>query len=513
VSAGVVGLGEVLPEGAIGELQEGIGGTFQVYLGSETFISRPADTNPHRYYAPYMQELRTRRTSLGARDLGGAAAFTSGELRLGNADGALDQYFVDGHVDGREIIVRAIPRNDPRGGESLDDATIILRGVMEWPGFDRTGVAVPLRCRGALLEVPVQSQEFAGTGGAEGGDDVKGKPKPVAFGKCWGVSPVYLGVISGKHCYLASGGDCLPINDVPNFYDKGVALTKVASGPTAGQYSIDTATGIITIGGTRPELPTCNIEGYAPGGSFKTTTANIWKELVETFAGEINAFIDGDSVDDMNADQAAEVGIYVGATERTVAQVVNELLAGVTALAGCNRQGKHHIAQLKAPGGVIRAVFDETNLRNVERIRGPQVTAPPAWKIRVGWRRNYTPTKDVASGAADSQVQFMAEEFRFAEASDTTIQDRHKRSQVHEVRGLFAAEADAQSEANRLLGLFDGRALYKLSANNVAPELDLGQTIEITWPRFGMTKALGVIVGWQVLISGSAVNFDPVVFV
>ena len=51
------------------------------------------------------------------------------------------------------------------------------------------------------------------------------------------------------------------------------------------------------------------------------------------------------------------------------------------------------------------------------------------------------------------------------------------------------------------------------SERNKCPITDLGQTVEITWPRFGMTKALGVIVGWQVLISGSAVNFDPVVFV
>ncbi len=82
---------------------------------------------------------------------------------------------------------------------------------------------------------------------------------------CLNTTPRYIGTTGGKHSYQASNGCALPLDDVPNFYDRGIALTKVECDPASGQYSINAVTGIVTIGGTKPGLPTCDVSGLAEG--------------------------------------------------------------------------------------------------------------------------------------------------------------------------------------------------------------------------------------------------------
>lgn len=486
----------------------GISGTITVYLATHDYVSLPGDASANRYHAGRVSALRLRRSAQGGGGIGGARAFTDGELELANPDGALDPYFLGGHVDGREITVRALNRAEPPGGESLDDATVVFRGIMTRPEIDSRRVRLPLRCRGATLDQPLQSERFAGAGGAEGGEDLADRAKPAALGRTRGVSPIYLGVIGGKHSYMVSGGDFLPISAVPAFYDRGVALTAVAGTPTAGEYAVDTATGIVTIGGTVPTGPTCDIDGWAPDGSWLSRTADIWQALVGTIGGE--SAIDLASVDQMNSDQPATVGLWVGAEERNLGQVLDALLAGVTALAGCNRRGVHHLGQLRAPGGVLRAIFDDGNTVQIARAPLADVADPAPWRVAVAWGRNHTPTTDVAAAASEAQRSFMALAERKATAEDLVLQSSRRLSKPWSVPGLFAAQADAEAEASRLLALFAGRALWRLRTSAIADELDVGDAVELNFPRFGLERRVGTIVDWALDIG--AARLDPVVF-
>lgn len=497
-----------LPPGVLDPADFGISGTITIYLASHDYVSLPDDTAPDRYYAGRLTALRLRRTAQRGGGLGGARAFTDGELSLANPDGGLDDYFLSGAVDGRSIRILGLERSSPPGSESLDDATVLFAGIMTRPEVDSRTVRIPLRCRGATLEQPLQGTRFAGSGGAEGGEDLADRPKPAALGRCFGVTPVYLGLISAKHSYMVSGGDFLPIADVPAFYDRGVALTRVTSAPSSGQYAVDTATGIITIGGTVPTLPTCDVDGWKPAGSWLSRTADIWLGLVETIAGE--TAIDMASVDNMNTDQPAVVGLWIGAEERTLGGTIDALLAGVTALAGCNRRGVHHIDQLKAPEGVIRAQFDDTNTTQISRLPLSDIVDPAPWRVAVTWGRNGTPTSDVASAATEAQRSFMALAERLATAEDSTLQTNRPLSKPWTAPGLFAEQADAAAEAARLLALLSGRTLWRLRSSNIADELDVGDLVELTFPRFGLIGQRGTIVEWAFDLA--AARLDPVVF-
>ena len=504
-------IGVDIPIGAIDPDNAGISGTATLFFASEPFTSLPTDANPNRHYAQAVQAITLRDTAIRGNVIGGAMSITRGRLTMANPDGSLDPAFFFGSVDGRSIVIKALARNNPPGGESLDDAFVLFDGVMETPELDSKRVVVPLRCGGALLDAPVQSENFAGTGGVEGGDDLLDKPKPVALGYSYGVTPVYLGVISGKHSYSVAGGVSLPINDVPAFYDRGVGLSKVAGTPTAGEYAIDTATGVVTIGGTVPQVPTCDIEGYVQDGTFLTTTADIWNAIIVDFLELSNTMVDSASVSQMNTDQPADVGIWVGAEDVTAEAVINELLVAASTIGGCSRSGRFVIQLLKSPSNVIRAVYDEQNIIEITRIIGPDNMNPAHWKYMVGWQRNYTPTDDVATGASEAQRSFMRTEYREAIDSDTDIQTSHRRSTPTFVPGLFANQADAETEAARLLALFDAAALYRIDAGDLSPELDIGHVVEITYARFNLNKRLGTIVAWTMDVATR--RFNPVVFV
>jgi len=507
---GIHTVGVAIPNGAIDPANAGISGTATIYLASEPFTSLPTDAAPNRHFEQALQAFTLRDTANHGSQIGGAMSVALGRMLLANPDGALDPSLFFGAVDGRTIRVLALEKNSPPGGESLDDAFVLFKGVMETPELDSRSVAIPVRSSSALLDAPIQDERFAGSGGVEGGADLLDKPKPVAFGYSFGVTPVYLGVISGKHSYSVAGGRCLPINDVPAFYDRGVALTPAAAPPSAGEFSIDTATGVVTIGGTVPTLPTCDIEGYAPAASFKTTTADIWKAILEDFIDIPNADVDSSSYNQMNSDQPAAVGLWVGADDVTALSVVNDLLLGASAMGGCSRAGKFVIQLLATPSNVVRAVYDEKNIIEITRIIGPSNMNPTAWKYLVGYQKNYTVTADTATGAAEAQRSFMRSEYRESVASDTDIQTRHRRSKPSIVPGLFAVQADADTEAARLLALMSGKALYRIDAGDLSPELDLGHVVEMTYTRFNMNKRLGIIVGWS--MDAPARRFNPVVF-
>ncbi len=507
---GVHTIGADIPIGAIDPENVGISGTAIIFLGSEPFTSLPTDAAPNRHFENALQGFTLRDTANHGSQIGGAFSVTLGRMTLANPDGALDPSLFFGAIDGRTIKVLALQKNNPPGGESLDDAFVLFKGTMETPELNSRTVSIPVRSATNLLDAPLHDRNFAGTGGVEGGADLLNKPKPVALGFSFGVTPVYLGVIGGKHSYSVAGGRCLPINDVPAFFSRGVALSLVAAPPSAGEYSIDTATGVVTIGGTVPELPTCNIEGYAPGGVFLTTTADIWKAVLEDFLDIPNVDIDLMSHSQMNVDQPANVGTWTGAVEETALTVINALLRGASAMGGGNRSGSFFIQLLAAPSNVIRAVYDEQNIIEITRIIGPTNMNPTAWQYKVGYQKNRTVTADVATGATEAQRSFMAKEFREAIASDTVIQTRHRRSKPVTVPGLFADQADAETEAARLLALMNGKALYRIDSGNLSPELDIGHVVEMTYPRFNMNKRLGIIVGWT--MNAPARRFNPVVF-
>lgn len=71
----------------------------------------------------------------------------------------------------------------------------MVRAVTEEPGFR---VRVALSDLAERLNDPLQPTLCLGTGGAEGGAELKGQPKPVAVGQVFNVPAVFVGQVSSS---------------------------------------------------------------------------------------------------------------------------------------------------------------------------------------------------------------------------------------------------------------------------------------------------------------------------
>ncbi len=147
---------------------------------------------------------------------GGESEVGYGEVVLINIDGGLDS-LIDYGFSGRQIVIKAI----------LSSGTYtLLTGTMEQPTATWEEISIRIKDRQTELDVPIQPTKYAGNNvlpaGLEGTADIKGKPKPLLFGKCRNITPVL--VNTSKLIYQVNDGSILSLDAM--VYDMGVELTK-----------------------------------------------------------------------------------------------------------------------------------------------------------------------------------------------------------------------------------------------------------------------------------------------
>lgn len=487
------GLAFEIPLGALDPADSFIAGTDVLFFGSHDFVSSPADKNPHRYYAAAaLQPLTLSRSVAGGGFLANRVATAAGRCRLITGDtNALQPFYRGASTDGRSIKVMGVVE-----GQTLDNAVTLFDGVMDRILFSEKEVEIPVRGRERLIEAPVQSGRYEGTGGVEGGDDLKGKYKPLALGYSWDVEPVYLGLVGGLHTFQVSSDPALPINDVPSVRIDGVSVTKVGSSPSAGEYSINTSTGLLTLGGALGGTLRCHVEGYVNNGAIVSAPSDIILSVLTDFAGVSNSRIDYSSFARFRQAQAADYGIWIGTAPRSARAVISEIMAGAAGYGGFNRADKFQLFQLQNPANAVRADFDRTN-STITKVQGAAIIDPPPWYLSVGWRKNESPTTQIADGATEAERRFMALQYREAADSNDDIALKFASSKPVFVPANFRQESDALAEAARLLALYRDKGLWRVKTGSVSRSLDIGQTVTLTNEQFNLNKRLGTIVGYD----------------
>ena len=501
---GLYSLGEV-PLGGLANADSGITATELRRFASEHYVTKPTDALANEWFDGRLsQPLRLRNSVIGARTPVGALARGEATVVLLNGDGVLDPFLTQLGVAGREITVRSLRR-----GASHDTAVLLFRGVMEPPSGDLDQVTINAAGRDRRLRQRL-NDTFAGTGGVEGGADRKGQQKPVVVGEAHGVPPVDLGLIGGLPSFLVAGGKSLPINDVTGAFDQAETLNKVGGTPAAGEYAIDTATGVLTTGAV-PAFLTCNVQGYAPGGVWKQTVADVIEALLVDFGGVPNARLDGYAFQTLNQELSGVVGWWFGPDQDvSVRGAVEVFTRGITAWAGFGRRDVFRIGRLKAPGGAIRNVFDDTNIEDIAPVDGPTVMNPTAWIHEVGYERNFAVTRRFSASSTPEQRQFMESQWRVESASDGDIQARFPDSQPFFTEGVFRDSADALALAQHQVAVYKDRNLWRVRSGPVPAELDFGDTVLIDDARFGFDDTPATVLEYDGDTNADAV--ETVVF-
>lgn len=465
---------------------------YVVYSATREFATNPDDSllpsQPFR--GTLTMPLQIRRSILGS-DIG-TWVVSDGRTELDNADGGYD--FLPGvyTADGRPIEIKAMRQGDDYGA-----AYTIFKGVMASWFVDETTVAIELKDNSYKLTVPAQPNLYGGGGGADGGADLAQKPKPLAFGAVLNVSPPL--IEAARLIYQVHDG---AVRDVVAVYDRGAALDKAGDYPdfaalrgaaiAQGAFATCRALGLFRLNAQPAGQVTADVQGDNAGGVYVQSTADVVRRLIGR-ATALHDPVDLDvlSFDRLNAVQPAPIGYYAGVdASPTVADVIAALMHGIGGWGGFRRNGLFELRRFDAPAAPVLMSFGPTEIIDIKRKPLPDGLTPPPWRQRVPSRRNWTMQEsDLAGVVSTERTAFLAAAERLSEASSLAVKGDHPFAQDPQpVAAFFRDKVDADREAQRLLELFRvERALYELTLPRRALYLNLGDTINVTYPRFDLS--------------------------
>jgi hypothetical protein len=453
-----------------------------------------AEVPPSTFYEPRLvQPIAFERAMFANARVTGGSSVGVGEIVLNNADQALG-FLQDVAIGGRDVVVRV----GDDGAAYPGGFAPFLTGTAEQVEVNATRATIRLRDRLQVLQQPLQATLYAGTNslpnGVEGvAEDLKGKPKPLLFGRCYQLVPVL--VNTAQLIFQFHDGAAQAVDGV---YDQGVALAfgtaranlaaMQATAPAAGQYDTCLSLGLIRLGATPAGKLTMDARGDA-AGSYVDKVGAIVDRILTARCGIPAGQLDAASFTALNAAATAECGIYV-ADVTTRQAALDAVLASVGAWLAPTRAGLWQVGQLLAPVGAPVLTLTDVELLELDSQATKDAQAGvPIWRVRVRYKpySGFGPA-DIAGSVTAARRAELLNPWRETTASDPTTQAVHLLAGELVRDTLLTDPTAAAAEASRLLAMHGPRRDFVrlevwLSAINVAVEM--GQEVRLVTQRLG----------------------------
>lgn len=462
-------------------------------FSSEDYVTGPAESPANTYYEPRVKTpADITRNLFATGTTSGATRVGYGVVELVNVDGGLDYMNTYG-FDGRALTIKI---GEPSDGYA--SFTTILSGTMEQVEFSFQTVTILARDKLAVLDLPLQKTEYAGSNtlpnGIEGTDDLKGQKKPLLYGQVYNISPPC--VNTSKLIYQVSD---LLINDVSAAYDRGVGLTKGAdytsmsdmttTAPSAGGYRVlKTSTGsYFRLGSTPTGQVTCDA---VQGATTADRTAAQLIKAIAIKGGVDSGDVNASDVTALDTANSSVVGVWVFGDDPALS-VIDQVAQSVGAWYGYDATGGFRMGRFEAPSGAADIEINDDNIVSIETIR-PNDTdrGLPAYKVILTYLKNYTvQDSDLASSVTADRRSFLRYAYQSGYTEDATVKNQFLLASEINRNTLLITSAAASTEASRLLTLYKtNRYMYQVRiALDVAEHLpDLNDIANVTLDRFGL---------------------------
>jgi hypothetical protein len=466
---------------------------------SHGYTSSPSCVPPNAHYdARIVGEINFEQAISIGGGLVGRAAIGFGEIAIEDGDGALSSLLSGYAIDGRALRLRVADGTGARIGAwpAMAAFSTVFAGTAA--GWRRDARTVRIRLRDAIsrLDVPAQSEIFAGTGGVEGAANLKGIAKPQTWGQVFNASPVYLGVFDlGAGLLSTFAVHFRAIDGVPAVRERGAALTEITSGtPGIGQYRVFPSLGVFQLGFTPAGTITADVRGDAsPWYAFTVG------KLARRIAADLAQFSAADDFEDSSFDdfdfiRPGAVGLFVPAgTAFRVIDLVEGLIGGAGGFVTQTRAGRLRAGVLAPPDPIEHATLDPADIRDLVPVDLPDGINPPPKRVEIGYRQNLTPSDDLAGAVTGDLRSWLSQPWRTAAAFSGSVAATYALAQNMPLfPSVFADETPAQMMADQFLDLYrPGRRRIRLITGRYLGQLELGYTVALTWPLFGLAS------GWR----------------
>ncbi|MYM34943.1 hypothetical protein GTP38_11405 [Duganella sp. FT94W] len=462
------------------------------YVADSHFATSPTDTPASIAFDPSIIDPG----SIGLHAFadgrtGGATKLETGEIVLANVDGQYDAW-LNYSFDGRPVVIRS-----GAGGAYPGAFTTLLAATVESIEATTRQVVIRLRDKQWMFQLPIRAAAlYGGTNALPNGldgvaADLKGKARPVAFGRVFNVSPPL--VNTSRLIFEVS-----VCNSIDAVYSNGVVLTAgaaygsqadmEANAPSAGQYRAWPAGGYFRLGSYSGEQITADLTQGATAGA--RTVAQIIRTLALA-AGLSSGEISAPDVSALDALNSSVVGIWIDDASTTFASAMDQLAASIGAWYGFDGTGVLRMGRLSSPSGTpMLTLSDYDVLEGFER-RPPRDNGTPVWSVTANHTKIWTVQTSGLAGAAAARVGFVARERRSAVAADAAVKTQWKLAGTIELDTLLTTESDAAAEAGRQLALYKARRdLFDVPVDIgvlTGTPARIGDAIALVHPRFGMS--------------------------
>lgn len=474
--------------------------TTNLYYSTGTFTSAASDDPPSQAFTEDRISVPVRLSNRLNLERGTlrATGTTAGDIEFFTLDGGADA-LATYLWDGRDVeVLIGFP------GYTLAQCAEIFKGTAEGAAWDRGTVRVRLRSPRFKLERDIQTVLYAGTGGVEGGDEIKGKCKPLVYGQVRQQAPV---LVDGTNLvYQSHTGALEAINAVR---DRGVLLSfdadyanyaaLVGATIAGGEYGTCLAEGLIRLGASPDGIVTCDAQGDTSGmlgdSGYTSTAADIIRKIV-TIKG---ALTDPDDLDtgsfaDLNTATSAVLGVATGLNRVSIAEVVDSVADSAGAFIDFTLNGRLRVRRLEdpstaTPSHTITSIEPDT--------WGGQNADIPAHTVKFGYR-HYPQTlsgEEAATSLADATRLDYGQAFRDTTAEDASVLTLHPSAALYEVQTLLDASADAATEAARRLAMYKPtRHVYEVQVWDGLYVYALGDVVTLQVPRYDLTAGKKFVV-------------------
>lgn len=281
--------------------------------------------------------------------------------------------------------------------------TTVFTGIVDTFTNDAERLSLRLKVNTAPFGVPALTATYAGTGGKEGGADLKFKVKPWCFGAASNVQPVLIDVTNSVYQVSAYG----PINGVTACYERGASFgasygnyttyaNLVAASIPPGRWATCLAEGMIRLGAPETGLITADVEGDKPSTFLRKTGEII--DRICTNAGIASGSIDSTSLNGLDTALTTlltgdgYINLYL-TEQTTVMEIAQRLARPCNAAAGVHpRTGKLYVCRTAAIGTSVLSLNAQG--RKIPSEPGvlacvEQDVSPPYWRIEMQGQRSW----------------------------------------------------------------------------------------------------------------------------
>jgi hypothetical protein len=490
----------------------GVVGPIEILLSDIGWTGRPDDeAYANRHFAPRVVDPLNLERAIPVVPGGARRSVpTIGDVVIINADGELDT-LLTAAVDGRPVRVL----QGPRGGPFSAFDTIFKGTTSAWRQADDAQISAGVRDASWQLDVPVTRPTYAGSGSLEGGSDIKGKFRPLAFGELYNIQPVL--VDAANLVYQFHSRAALAVTGC---YDGGVAFTPAgdvaditAASVSPGQFKTQLSGGYVKLGTAPTKTLTLDVKGDAPAGAYIDRAAEIAFRVLHDFQGLDDSWFESHTFDALRLDIPGAIGIYVGIEAITATEVIDQIMAGVNGWWCSNRLGGIEVGRTSLPLEKPRARLAVKDILDFDMVPLPEAIDPPYWRVRVGYRRNWTPLDVTQIGGSivsgdPARYAFLTEASRYVTVEDPTVRTRSLRAQEFTLESAFAGEADAQAMAELIFEVYSApRQMARLRTKRQGYKLPLGATIAVDYPRYGLSGGRNVVVVGQGVAASNVDSF------